>query len=261
VERHRRDLESEPDQQEAQAERRHRREGRAGQPLADERQIRGTGSAEDEGDAVQQERGGERADQEVLERGLRRGAPEAVVARQDVDGDRHHLQPQERDDQVLGGGQEHHAHGGEQHQDVVLRGEQALAIEVAQGVQHRRRRGREDHRFGAEAVGVDGHHPCHAGGRGPAQREHAERGAGQDQAHETQPAGGQHVLLPLVPPRGIEQHDHEPARENQLGQQRDRRADRVGQVERPHGLASTAAVSAVGAPSTSGGTWGRIVST
>ena len=68
VERHRRDLEAEPDQQEAEPERGHERQRPAGELRADQGQVRGAGRAVDQGDAVEQEARGERADQEVLER-------------------------------------------------------------------------------------------------------------------------------------------------------------------------------------------------
>ena len=93
------------------------------------------GDAVDPGDAVEQERGGERAQQEVLERRFVGALVVAQVAGQHVAGDRGDLQADEDHDQLVG--RRHHALAGdrEQQQRVVLAGLRVLAPEILRRTQ------------------------------------------------------------------------------------------------------------------------------
>src|SRR4029450_4517632 len=79
----------------------------------------GAGGPVAQGDAVQQERRGERAQQEVLH-GRLLGGQAAGLAGQHVQAERQDLQGDEHHQQVGGGGQQHHAEQGEQQQRVHL---------------------------------------------------------------------------------------------------------------------------------------------
>ncbi len=71
-------------------------------------------------DAVEEEAGREGAQQEVLQRALVRRRLLADEPGQDVEADRHRLQPDEQRDQAAGRGQRHHARRGEQDERVHL---------------------------------------------------------------------------------------------------------------------------------------------
>ena len=129
VERHRGDLEGEADQQQADRDEdervvAHRLRGQVG---ADAIEARAAAQPVGEGDAVEEERARERAEQEVLERRLGRPRIVAPDAGQHVDGDRQDLERDEDHQQIVGG--RHHDHAGDREQDerVVLALRQAVA--------------------------------------------------------------------------------------------------------------------------------------
>src|SRR2546422_11114345 len=75
-------------------------------------EARRPGRAVYECDAVQQEAGGEGAEQEVLERRLGPCRALAVDSREHVDRHRQQLEPEEDNDQVVAASRQHHAGGG-----------------------------------------------------------------------------------------------------------------------------------------------------
>ena len=109
--------------------------GQPGQCCGDTVEARRTGQAPDERDAVDEDRGSECAEQEVLQAGLCGPVLAAEVRRQGVDGHAHRLEPEEQHDQVARVGHEQHAQGAEQKQGVVLAARQAPPVEIA-GRQH-----------------------------------------------------------------------------------------------------------------------------
>ena len=116
------------------------------------------GGAVDEGDAVEEDRRGEGAEDEVLHGRLARLGPAAVEAGQHVQGDREDLEAEEDHDQVVGRGHEHGARRREQGQHVELGPVEALPPQVAVGDQRAEDDGAadQDHEEDAEAVDRDG---------------------------------------------------------------------------------------------------------
>ncbi len=70
MERDRCHLEAEPDQEQAHPEQTHHRDRAIGELSPDQRQIGAAGGAVQQGDPVEQEPGGEGADEEVFEAGF-----------------------------------------------------------------------------------------------------------------------------------------------------------------------------------------------
>ena len=84
-------------------------------------EVHGAGEAVEQRRAVEEEAGGERAEQEVLERGLL--AEQAATTRQaaqQVERQREHLEADEHRQQVVGRREQHHAEDREHHQRVDL---------------------------------------------------------------------------------------------------------------------------------------------
>ena len=107
----------------------------AGQPCASRSSRVRPRAAVDQGDAVQEEAGRERAEQEILHRRLFRPRLGAGKAGQDVQGDGQHFQADKDGDQLAAGRHQHRAGGGEQHQGVILAVVDALLLNVALGQQ------------------------------------------------------------------------------------------------------------------------------
>ncbi len=105
------------------------RRGGTGHSGAHHAEIDAAGGAVDQRHAVEEETRGERAEQEILERGLIGALIVAQIAGQDVAGDGGDLQADEDDDQVVGRGHDGLAGDGEQQQRVVLAGFGVLAFQ------------------------------------------------------------------------------------------------------------------------------------
>ena len=154
VERHRRDLEGEADEDESETG---HRERPALPGRADPLEVGVAGRAVEERHPVEEKRAREAADQEVLEGGLVAPEPPPVEARQHVDRDAHDLDPEEHHHHVDGGDEQHHAAGREQHERVVLAVLDAELGEVADR-EERREQGRErDHRDREVREAVEAH--------------------------------------------------------------------------------------------------------
>ena len=76
----------------------------------------------DPGDAVNEEAGAERAEDEVFHAGFERADVAAHVGDEDVEGDGDEFERDEGSGEVLGGGEEHHAGAGEDGQGVEFAG-------------------------------------------------------------------------------------------------------------------------------------------
>src|SRR5204862_6984782 len=96
-------------------------------------EARGTGSAERECCAVQEDGGSEAPEDEVLERRLRRTLATAQIRAQRVDRERHHLQRDEDDDQVRRRGEQAHARRGEGGERVELSSRRVERLELRKG--------------------------------------------------------------------------------------------------------------------------------
>ena len=131
VERHRRDLEREADDHQADREQLHRRRrsGLRGHEAGDAIEPCAARQPVGERNAVQEKRAGERAEQEVLERRFRRRRRVAADACQHVHRERQHLEREKDDEEIRRRRHQHHAGRGEEHQCVVLARRQPLAID------------------------------------------------------------------------------------------------------------------------------------
>ncbi len=118
VERRDAGLEEQPDDEQAEPDQQQRvaLAGAAGR-LEDAAQADRAGVAVEQGEAVEEERRREGAEQEVLHRGfLRQQAPPAGQPGEQVERQREHLQRHEHHQQVVRGREEHHAAEREAHQ-------------------------------------------------------------------------------------------------------------------------------------------------
>ena len=93
---------------------------RGGRECGDLVDLRGSGGAEDERDAVEQECGGEGAEQEVFDGGFRAAAGVLAVAGEDVGGDGRDFESDEDDEQLDGAGEQAHADCAEDNERVEL---------------------------------------------------------------------------------------------------------------------------------------------
>src|ERR1039458_9612634 len=117
----------------------HGQEDRVGRPQnggANQQQVDAAGDAVDDGHAVQEEGGGEAAEQEIFECGFVAALIVAQIAGQDVTRDGGDLQADEDHDQVVGSGHQALAGDTEQQQRVVLAGFGVLLGQEAIGRQN-----------------------------------------------------------------------------------------------------------------------------
>ncbi len=160
VERHRRHLEGETHQHEAQSgqEETIGQHDVLGQEVGDLGQVGGTGGAVGKCNAVDEDGRGEAAEDEVLERRLTRGGEVVVERREHIEGDGEDLQTQKDDDQVVGRAHQHGARSRDQSQDMEFRSGDALTGEIAIGDQRREEHGGRHHHGNerAEAIHHDG---------------------------------------------------------------------------------------------------------
>ena len=124
MERHGRNLEQQTGRGRQQSED-HDRIVRAGrqvllQLLRDHLQVGAAGESVEQRQAVGEDSGGERAEQQILQRGFVRALIAAQEADQHVGRDGHQLQADEDQHDVVAGGHAHHADDGEQQQGVEL---------------------------------------------------------------------------------------------------------------------------------------------
>ena len=85
-------------------------------------EVHRAGGAVNPGDAVNEEAGAERAEDEVFHAGFERADVAAHVGDEDVEGDGDEFERDEGSGEILGGGEEHHAGAGEDGQGVVFAG-------------------------------------------------------------------------------------------------------------------------------------------
>ena len=193
VERHRRHLEAEADEQHGEADQQQRvvQGDRLGEQVLDLDQVGGPGGAVDHGDAVEEERRREAAEDEVLEAGLLGLRPLPVEGGQGVDGDRQRLEGQEQHQQVVGHGHEHAARGRQEHEDVQLGPVEALAPQVVVGEERAEDHRRADHEDDEhpEAVDADGAPGGGEGAVGRIDAEPADLGPALDLAPERDGGG------------------------------------------------------------------------
>ena len=119
MERRRRHLEAQSDEHQPHCE--VRQGGLLGlQEVRNVVDVGGSGGAVDHGHAVKEERSGEGAEQEILQRRLGAFGGAAAHSGQNVSRDRRNFQRDEDQHQFDGGRHQHHADGAEQNQGVIL---------------------------------------------------------------------------------------------------------------------------------------------
>jgi hypothetical protein len=133
MERHGGDLEAKPDDHEAHAG---QQDAGVDDCVGGEENdyfevLRRTGRTVNEGYPVDEYRGGERTEDEVLEACLARRGPSPVVSAHGVQGDRHYFQAEEQADQAGRVGHEHRPGRAGHHENVGLRAVQVLPGQVA----------------------------------------------------------------------------------------------------------------------------------
>jgi hypothetical protein len=228
VERDRRDLEAEPDQHERERQPRPRRIG-PGQRGADLGEVQAAGEAVQEGEPVPHDGERGRPEQQELERGLERARVAADQRGEEVAPEARHLEEQEEQAEVVGGGEpdrserrEHqrhrrvrcvrvpakvrgeHGEGRERSDEDEQLGDLREAIEPIGPVEHRPRRPRqrrEDRRgAGGQGRARDGRDE-----RAPATAEQSghrdEHEAGRREDELRHDRGELHVLTPPPPAR------------------------------------------------------------
>ena len=138
-------------------------------------ELHRAGVAVDQRDAVEEEAGGEGAEQEVLERRLLAEQPAAAgQAAEQVERQREHLERHEHGEQVVGGREQHHPADREHQQRVDLGVVEAAGRRLALGLGARQRRGLAGER----------RHPALEVPLG--EQQHAADGEEQDQAPQEQ---------------------------------------------------------------------------
>ncbi len=156
--------------------------------------LRCAGCAKEEGDAQDQEGGGECPEDEVLEGGLATAARAAVHAHHGVEREGEDLDADEGDEEVVGDAEHRHAEDGEEEQRVEFAGGEPAAADDGRG-HHREGKARETDDHGAkvpELIGAE--HAVEEGAPGASKHVEIEEGARE----EERPAGevGQDGVAP-----------------------------------------------------------------
>ncbi len=229
VERHRRHLEAEADDQQHDAAEQQQvvAEGVGGEEVGDLDQVGRARGAVAEGDAVQEERRREATQHEVLDGGLARADPAGVHAGEDVDRDGQDLEAEEHHDEVVGRSHDHATRRRQEHEHEGLDPVEALTLDVA--VEEQRA---QDHR-GADGEGGEQGEPVDTdragdGREGPGPGVVPEHpvplGDGADAGGEADEGGERPVAAhgrAALQQRATDQQHDRPADEDQDGQDRE----------------------------------------
>ena len=233
MERHQRHLEGEPDEQERHTGQQHRISRRQRHLVGKHRghgpQIRGSRDTEEQRHAVEEERRGESAEDEVLEPGLAACRALPVTRREQIEGQAECLQSEEHHDQVVRKDHRNAADECSEDQSVGLGGVSTLALEMIvrrQDGHHRRdghckdgenREAIEHQRLANQRSWLLGVSPQQSGQHGRS----AERDRRQQRVHPTSPLRGQRA------------HEQQRQRAGDKGQQRaERKPLNRGALER-----------------------------
>src|SRR6185503_1571519 len=225
VERRRRGLESEPDDdhREARDEEELVRVSRSGGDVLEADDACG---AVDERTPEEKDRRAEAPDDQVLEAGLERCDLLDRDRTEDVERDREPLEPEEHRHQVVGGDEEAHACRGGEQEGVVLA--HPLPEDIGVRDSHCEEPGAGDQDLGelGEAVAADG--VRHDGGAGLVHLEERDRSGARAEEGQDRDEGAEVPAPPVRQEQRDEQADRCSAEEDQLGRER-------GPVERGRG--------------------------
>ena len=160
VERHRRDLEPEADDQQRDAgeQRAVLVERVPGEEARDPGEGGGAGRAVHQRHAVEEDRRREGAEHEVLDAGFLRREAAAVECHQHVERDRQRLERHEHDDQVVGRGHDDHRRGRQRQHREVFGDLEARGPDVADGEQQGQEQRGDDEDAEEHRERVDVHH-------------------------------------------------------------------------------------------------------
>ena len=153
-----------------------------------------------QGDAVEHERRGEGAENEVLHRRLARRKGLREEPREDVERQRHELERQEQDDEIARGREEHHPGRGEEHEGVVLARLRTAPPDVVHREEQAQRGRIADHDVHEQGEIVEDDHVVErATGLAPARERREER------AHDARERDRSEDLLALGARREVEE--------------------------------------------------------
>ena len=188
-------------------------------------ELHRAGEAVDQRDAVEEEAGGEGAEQEVLERRLLAQQPPATgQPAEQVEREREHLERHEHREQVVGRGEQHHAEDREHHQredlGVVEAGRRGLPLRLGAG--QRGRLAGEGRDPALEPALGEEQHAAEREDQDDAPQEDGRAVQGERALHRQVAAGH------AVTERGEVAADHDGA--DQGGQQRDHGQHGLGEV-------------------------------
>ena len=204
VERHHRQLETGADHHHAESP--EQQQGRlpclAGQHRGHGGEIHGAEVRVDERHAEEQKGRGSRRQDQVLDAGLERGPGGAEIGHQAVEGDAQDLQPEEKRNEVIAGGQHRATEGGQREQQVELFPIPRHALQVAVRHHHHHHGRRREQADVEERVRVHGQQRSHRRPRVPPR-------AGQDRQRQRQAGQGKHHGEPVAAPERDHQHEHQ----------------------------------------------------
>ena len=212
------DLEAEADDHHGEREEGHAWRRTAAKAGGDRGDAGGTGGAECERNAVEEERGGKRAEQEVLDGGLGGRDLGLAEAGHDVSGDGRDLEADEDHQELDRTGHQHHADGAEEDQRVVLAGVAGFAFKVFERAEQRGDDDCGDKQVEENAEGVDLNAPAECGEDAEAKLVPTDEACG-DRARDGQPT--QRLAAAGGFEHRLNEHDeHAGAGENVLREER-----------------------------------------
>ena len=181
-----RDLETETHEQQTSADDEHRPQIRLRRdPLRDIDQTRAAGGTVDQRDAIQEEAGRNRSQNEVLHRRFSAARTAPIHAGQHVNREGHQFDAEEDEHQIPCGREHHHAGGREQHQHRDLRTERRAAMVFGVEKDEREHRTEQDHEIDRPPEPITGYAQVRRAVHAIAPRDHHDE-ADQQAQHDAE---------------------------------------------------------------------------
>ena len=171
------------------------------------------GEAVDQGDPVQQQARGQGTENEVFQASLGGTALIAGEGGQHIDRQAHQFEAEIQRHQAAGRDHQHHADGGEQHQDGDLEAAQVGVFVVVEREHHAEADRGQDQQLGEAAIGVDGEQAVIAVAGDAGDDQHRGQQQGADHHHR----GGEEGLF-AAGDDAVEQDGHAGAGQHDFGQ-------------------------------------------
>ncbi len=156
---------------------------RVGQRKSELAELHGAGKPVDQRNAVQQQAGGQRAENEIFEPGFRAAQLVAGEGGEHVDRQRLQFEAEIERHHVGGRGHHQHAGGGVEHEHRKLEPAQIGVLVVVERDNHAERGGGQHQQLGEAAETVDGELPVEALPRVAAEDQHGGQQEGADRQH------------------------------------------------------------------------------